>query len=450
MVSQIQTIPSGSYWIGESGPITLQSFLGTCVGVAVYDSQAGIGGMIHLLLPEPVGAGTEQPDARYAITGIPLFLGELYQAGAAPENLTAIIAGGALVGPVNTSDLNLNIGGRTAEVVNALLVKEGISITHWETGGFFTCSLSLDMSTFDYAIEPIGKEEYKDTESDRPSSLEDILLTMEGIKPIPQVALKILHMIDTGSYDTKTIAEEIKKDQVISARTIQLCNSALFAKKNPIESLDHALVFLGENMFVRMIISAAMEKFFETSTQGYSLCMGGLFHHAVGTAVIAEKIAQYTSAVALSTAYTAGLLHDIGKVVLDQHIASAYPLFYRKINREDEQSTKIEEEIFGIDHTAIGRKLADMWEFPESLKDGIAFHHEPEKAPQNSKLVHLTYLADLLMARFNSGLELERMGGGSLGERIGRLDINSDDIPAIVDLIPQALFYAGTESTPSG
>jgi putative nucleotidyltransferase with HDIG domain len=450
MVSQIQTIPSGSYWIGESGPVVLQSFLGTCVGVAVYDSQAGIGGMIHLLLPEPVGAGKEQPDARYAITGIPLFLEELYRAGATRDNLTAIIAGGALVGPVNTSDLDLNIGGRTAEVVNALLGKEGVNIAHWETGGFFTCSLSLNMSTFDYAIEPLGKEEQSDAGSDVPSSSEDILLAMEGVKPIPQVALKILHMIDAGSYDSKAIAEEIKKDQVISARTIQLCNSALFAKKNPIESLDHALVFLGENMFVRMIISAAMEKFFESSTQGYSLCMGGLFHHAVGTAVIAEKIAQYTTAVELSTAYTAGLLHDIGKVVLDQHIASAYPLFYRKINREDERSTKIEEEIFGIDHTAIGSKLADMWDFPESLKDGIAFHHEPEKAPQNSKLVHLTYLADLLMARFNTGLELERMGGGSLEDRIGRLDIHSDDIPAIVDLIPQALFYAGTETTPSG
>jgi putative nucleotidyltransferase with HDIG domain len=178
--------------------------------------------------------------------------------------------------------------------------------------------------------------------------------------------------------------------------------------------------------------------------------MGGLFHHAVGTAVIAEKIAHYTGAAELSTAYTAGLLHDIGKVVLDQHIASAYPLFYRKINREDELSTKVEEEIFGIDHTAIGSKLADMWEFPESLKDSIAFHHEPEKAPQNSKLVYIAYLADLLMARFNTGLELERMGGGSIEDRMRRLDLNSEDISAIVDLIPQALFYAGTETSPSG
>jgi putative nucleotidyltransferase with HDIG domain len=447
---QQQTIPSGNYWIGATSPILLQSFLGTCVGVAAYDPQAGIGGMIHLLLPEPVGSGTEQTDARYARTGIPLFLHELYQAGATRDNLTAVIAGGALVGPLNSTDLDLNIGGRTAEVVNALLSEEGITIAHWETGGFFTCSLSLDMSTLSYHIEPLGREEIDIVGTAQPSSLEDILLDIEKIQPIPQVALKILHMIDTGSYDIKAVAEEIKKDQVISARTIQLCNSALFAKKKNIESLDHALVFLGENLFVRMIISAAVENFFDTSTQGYSLCMGGLFHHAVGTAVIAEKIAQFTGAVELSTAYTAGLLHDIGKVVLDQHIALTYPLFYRKINREDELSTRVEKDLFGIDHTVIGSKLADMWAFPESLKSIIADHHEPEKALQHTKLVHIVYLADLLMARFNTGIELEGMGGGSLEDRLRRVDLDPGDLTTIVDLIPQALFSADMEAAPPG
>ena len=447
---QQQTIPSGKYWIGATGPIMLQSFLGTCVGVAAYDPQAAIGGMIHLLLPEPVGSGSEQPDARYALTGIPLFLNELYQAGATRDNLTAVIAGGALVGPLNTTDLDLNIGGRTAEVVNTLLVEEGITIAHWETGGFFTCSLSLDMSSLSYHIEPLGREETGDVGTDQPSSLEDILLDMEKIQPIPQVALKILRMIDAGSYDTKAISEEIKKDQVISARTIQLCNSALFAKKNKIESLDHALVFLGENLFVRMIISAAVENFFDTSMRGYSLCMGGLFHHAVGTAVIAEKIADYTGAAELSTAYTAGLLHDIGKVVLDQHIASAYPLFYRKINREDELSTRVERDLFGIDHTTIGSTLADLWSFPESLKSIIAYHHEPEKAPQHTKLVHIVYLADLLMARFNTGIELEGMGGGSIEDRLRRVDLAPGDLTAIVDLIPQALFSTDTEAEAPG
>ena len=143
------------------------------------------------------------------------------------------------------------------------------------------------------------------------------------------------------------------------------------------------------------------------------------------------------------------MLHDIGKVVLDQHIASAYPLFYRKLNREDELSTIVEKDIFGIDHTVIGSKLADMWGFPESLKDSIAYHYEPEKAPQHAELVHTVYLADLLMARFNAGLELEGMGGGSVEDRLRRVNLKPEDLAVIVDLIPQALFSADTESAPT-
>ncbi|MEJ2473310.1 MAG: chemotaxis protein CheD, partial [Desulfobacterales bacterium] len=139
-----QTIPSGGYWLGRSQPILLQAFLGTCVGVAVFDAKSGIGGMIHLLLPEPVGGGMEQADTRYATTGMPFFLAALNEAGAVRDQLTAVIAGGALVGPLSAADLDLNIGGRTAELVESILSDDGIPIVHSETGGFFTCCLRLD------------------------------------------------------------------------------------------------------------------------------------------------------------------------------------------------------------------------------------------------------------------------------------------------------------------
>jgi putative nucleotidyltransferase with HDIG domain len=277
----------------------------------------------------------------------------------------------------------------------------------------------------------------------------EIQQATEKIKPIPQVALKILHMLDAGADDIKPIAEEIKKDQVLSARTLQLCNSAMFAKKSKIESLDHALVFLGENLFVKMIISAAVNEFFDASGNGYSLCMGGLFHHAVGTALTAEKIAHFTGKAPLSTAYTAGLLHDIGKVVLDQFIATAFPLFYRKLNSEEAYSITIEREIFGTDHTAVGRTLAEMWAFPESLTATIAHHHQPEKSLQHTELAHIIFLADLLMARFNTGLELEGMSSGSIETRLKRVGLKPENLAEIVDLIPQSLFDCEAESAPA-
>jgi putative nucleotidyltransferase with HDIG domain len=444
-----QTIPSGGYWLGHSEPILLQAFLGTCVGVALFDAKSGIGGMIHLLLPEPVGGGMEQADTRYATTGMPFFLTALYEAGAVRDQLTAVIAGGALVGPLSAADLDLNIGGRTAELVESILSAEGIQVVHSETGGFFTCCLRLDMESWSFRIEPLGQEKSVTRESGRLPEPAEIQQATEKIKPIPQVALKILHMLDAGADDIKPIAEEIKKDQVLSARTLQLCNSAMFAKKSKIESLDHALVFLGENLFVKMIISAAVNEFFDASGNGYSLCMGGLFHHAVGTALTAEKIAHFTGKAPLSTAYTAGLLHDIGKVVLDQFIATAFPLFYRKLNSEEAYSITIEREIFGTDHTAVGRTLAEMWAFPESLTATIAHHHQPEKSLQHTELAHIIFLADLLMARFNTGLELEGMSSGSIKTRLKQVGLKPENLAEIVDLIPQSLFDYEAESAPA-
>ena len=91
---------------------------------------------------------------------------------------------------------------------------------------------------------------------------------------------------------------------------------------------------LGQNLLAKLVMSVAVKSFIDQCSTGYSLCKGGLFHHAVGTAVVAEHLAHSTRKVKPFTAYTAGLLHDIGKVVMDQYVASAYPLFYRGVFEE--------------------------------------------------------------------------------------------------------------------
>ncbi|MEJ2286672.1 MAG: HDOD domain-containing protein, partial [Desulfobacterales bacterium] len=144
----------------------------------------------------------------------------------------------------------------------------------------------------------------------------------------------MLRIFNEEPYEIKQVTEEIRKDQVIAARTLRLCNSAFVARRHKIDSLDHALVMLGQQLFLKLVISASLNSFFSQTALGYSLCKGGIFHHAVGAAVIAEKLADITGITEPSSAYTAGLLHDIGKVALDQFIVSSYPLFYRELNEE--------------------------------------------------------------------------------------------------------------------
>ena len=445
-ISKKYHVASGSFEVGITQSRLLQAFLGTCVGVAVFDDTAGVGGLLHLLLPEPVSSRSADQPEKYATTGMPLFLKQLMDLGATLENMQAVVAGGALVGPLSPQDMNLDIGGRTAEKVYIALHTAGIAVARAETGGFFTCSIELDMAGWTCEIRPAGFDvSFHESGSIEPVT-GDIQRAIETIRPVPQVALKVLRIIDDGSYDIEKVADEVRKDQVISARTIQLCNSAMFTKRQDVASLDHALVFLGQELFVKLVISAAVQSYYSQSGNGYSLCKGGLYHHAIGTAMIAEKIVGLTKSTTPAIAYTAGLLHDIGKVVLDQYIAGAYPLLYREFQGRPAEIIEVETKTLGMDHTRVGGILSEKWSLPTPLADAIRFHHRPEESRSDRSLTTIVYLADLLMSRFHSGLELERMGAAKLADRLASLDLSTSQFQTLVDLIPKKVFEPAMEA----
>jgi putative nucleotidyltransferase with HDIG domain len=150
-------------------------------------------------------------------------------------------------------------------------------------------------------------------------------------------------------------------------------------------------------------------------------------------------LAEFTGSVSSDIAYTAGLLHDIGKVVLDQYIASAFPLFYRRTLMDGVDMLAVEREEFGITHTEIGSRLAEHWSLAESLKDTIMHHHYPERATVDHELTHVVYLADLLMSRFLVKHELERMNTDELVLRLGKIGLAPEQFSVIIDSIPRQI-----------
>ncbi len=426
-------VPSGTFVISSNKNEVLDAYLGTCVGITLVDEKKNLGGLMHILLPEPTGMSVLGRMENYAKTGLPLFINALRSELGEPGNFVATIAGGALVGPVSDLDLNLDIGGRTAEIVENILKSENIPVVKSETGGHFCCCLSLNLSNWESSIKPISVPEDRDSEPVEYPSMQQLESAISEVKPIPQIALKLLRMIKDDAYNMDDLGAEIKQDQIISAKIIRLCNSAYFKQNSNVDSIDRALVVLGEKRLLQLVISASMEGFFKSETGGYSLCKGGLFKHAVGTALIAEKLASYNRKISSDIAYTAGLLHDIGKIALDQFMDNAYPMFYRRTQERNETLVNVEKEIFGLDHTDVGGKLAEMWGLPERLIDVIKYHHSPEDAEYDSELSHLIYFADLLMSRFIVGQELERINTDSFHERLERIGIKSGQLPEVVE-----------------
>jgi putative nucleotidyltransferase with HDIG domain len=249
-------------------------------------------------------------------------------------------------------------------------------------------------------------------------------------------------MINAEDYNMSAVAGEIKKDQVLSAKVIRLCNSAFIGLKHKIDSIDRALIILGEKLLLSLLLTASLELFLSDSGQGYSLCKGGLFQHALGTAIVAEELSRFTGKSSPPIAYTAGLLHDIGKIVLDQFITCAYPLFYRQTQIDGIELCEVENAKLGISHPQAGKLLAENWSLPDRLTDVIQHHHYPEKASVDLELTHLVYLADLLMSRFQVGQVLECLNMEKLPQRLKKVGLEPSQFPAIIELISQRLFNA--------
>jgi putative nucleotidyltransferase with HDIG domain len=437
-----QIVPSGTSSIGSKAKTIFEAYLGSCVGVTMVDRRAEVGGLIHFLLAETVGLDRHVNPEKYASTGMPHFLNKLMDAGASKENLEACVAGGALIGPVSDTDLYLDIGGRIAENVQFFLKKHKIPVIKTETGGYAGRKMSLDLFHFETFIEPSWQI---DSPSAKPSQTDivfDIDEAVHEVKPIPQVALKVIRMIHNDDYAVKEVGSEIRRDQVITGKVLNLCNSVFMGLRTTVSSIDRALVLVGEKRLLKLIVTASVQSFFPQSCQGYSLCKGGIFYHAVGTALVAHKLAEITGRAAPDVAYTAGLLHDIGKIPLDQAMAANAPFFYRYTQEKGDELCEIERLKFGIDHTEAGMRLGKFWELPDNLIHVIANHHRPEASTEDEELVTIVYLADLLMSKFQPRHELEQLETIKLPDRLNRLGLNAGDFPKLIDRIPKNIFQS--------
>jgi putative nucleotidyltransferase with HDIG domain len=439
MISNV--VPSGSFAISRKNNGILEAYLGTCVGVTLKDTKANLGGLIHILLAEPTGTDTPFAAETYATTGLPVFIKSICEAGASRKNLVAAVAGGALIGEVTEVDLWLDIGGNIAERVNDILQEEDIPVEQSETGGMFSCKMTLDTGELETKIEPLIPVPAHDPENTREVNPDEIASATSSLKPIPQIALKVIRMIRNGDHEIDDLAAEIRQDQVISAKILKLANSVIMGIDAPIDSIERAVIVLGEKKLLQLVISAATEMLFTRSNPGgYSLCKGGLFHHALATAMTAHEISVFTGHGQPDIAYTAGLLHDIGKAALDQLMADAASFFYRSLHNDGMDLCTAEKAKFGMSHTEVGGALATKWQLPGSLVRTIQYHHSPELAPGDRDLITIVNLADLLMSKFKVGYQVGGPNTEQLEQRLAQLGLGKTDFPAIIDRIPRTIF----------
>jgi putative nucleotidyltransferase with HDIG domain len=160
---------------------------------------------------------------------------------------------------------------------------------------------------------------------------------------------------------------------------------------------------IGLSRLKTILLASTTTDLMKRGLSGYRLGEGELWHHSLVTAVAAEWLAQALRYPNPEEAYVSGLLHDMGKLLLDQFVLSNYSMIVFYVHRYQLPLWQVEEKLIGIDHARVGGLMAEHWNFPIHLVDAIRFHHTPSFARANQKLPAIVNLANSFSGEFQHG-----------------------------------------------
>ncbi len=266
-----------------------------------------------------------------------------------------------------------------------------------------------------------------------------ILQKTTSLPPYPVVVQKVLHLVDDPKSSAEDFVGVIQYDQALTAHILKVCNSAYFGLRRPIHSLREALVRIGFNQLLEIVLSYGSAYLFSRAYQGYDLAEGDLWRHSVASALLSQIISKHMNQEQTTIQFTAALLHDIGKILLNEYVKENFQAIQKLVHQKDYSFIEAEREVLGADHAEVGGKISEKWQFPQMLSFGIQYHHSPFLAPSEQELVSLVYLCDVIamMTGFGGGADgLAYHGQKTIMKQHG---LTSKDIGQIISRLDDRL-----------
>jgi putative nucleotidyltransferase with HDIG domain len=226
--------------------------------------------------------------------------------------------------------------------------------------------------------------------------LEKILYKIKDIPTLPQVLVKLTKLVNDPRSAARDLGRVLSVDQSQTARLLKLVNSAFYGFPRKISSITEAIAILGFNAVKNLCLSISIFDIFADTNGTTGFDREKFWQHSIGTAVGSKVLAKYIGYPEKEELFVAGLLHDIGKVVLDQYLHDTFRQIIKLANKKDILMLEAEEEVLGLSHAQVGQMLAERWKLPYRLVDPIAYHHQPTKSCRFTKEVAVVHLADIL------------------------------------------------------
>lgn len=264
------------------------------------------------------------------------------------------------------------------------------------------------------------------------TNLLDQILERVGTLPhMPDTVLRLVSVVSNPDATLTQIVNVIRYDQSLTAEVLRLCNSAYYGLARTVESVDDAICLLGTVRVFQLVMAAHARTMLAKPQEGYGLPAGALWSHSVGVAVAAQLLARRMRLQQLGLLFTAGLLHDVGKTVLNEFVSQEYAQIVERVTSGGRSFTEAEQEILGFTHPEIGGRLAQMWSLPDSIVRCIRYHHDPESLPHADPLVDAVHLADSVVMLLGVGTGDDGLSYRASPNVMARYNLAESDLESI-------------------
>jgi len=235
-----------------------------------------------------------------------------------------------------------------------------------------------------------------------------IVEQIEKLPSLPEVGLRILELASDPEVSIDALSHAINQDPPLAARVLKVANSPFYGMSRQVDSLQLAIVLLGLNEVRNIALGILIMGVIKDPDSHAIYKEGGFWLHCAGCGVVARILGRMLGFRSEGIDFAAGLLHDIGKIIIDEYFGSKFSTVFEKTFKHKPPMLEAEKEILGASHAQIGGWLTEKWSLPETLCEAIAFHHDfPSHAPwddfKSPKLASLSFIAEAFCDRYEVG-----------------------------------------------
>ena len=232
--------------------------------------------------------------------------------------------------------------------------------------------------------------------------LDEVVASTGDLPVLSGVATRVLQLTTRSLTSVSALEQEILRDQGLVTRTLRLANSAAYGVGGTVSTVSRGIVLVGFDTVLSMVITICTQSVYCRPQSSFKDQI--LWEHALGTAAISRLIATDCAFPAAEEAFIAGLLHDVGKVIMDAKLRDRYETVIENVySAQADSFVEAERAMFGFDHSEVGFLVARTWGLPPEVVESVRYHHDPASAVAAPQLCAIVSLANALCVKLGLG-----------------------------------------------